>query len=99
VKLVIAARAELEIQRKAASWEKHSTVSPGLFWEELREAIKRLSMEPYAGRSWKSPSGRQLYRLLLPATANHLYYSYEPNKAVLTIRCLWGARRGREPKL
>ena len=99
MKLVIAARAEREIERKAASWAKHSTVSPELFWDELRRVIRRLEVEPYAGRRWTSPSGRQLYRLLLPATENHLYYSYEPQKQVLMIRCLWGARRGREPKL
>ena len=91
MKLVIAARAEREIGRKAASWTRHSTVSPETFWDELRRAIRRLEVEPYAGRRWVSPSGRHLYRLLLPTTENHLYYSYEPQTQVLMIRCLWGA--------
>jgi plasmid stabilization system protein ParE len=99
VKLEISPRALREIERKAASWAKHSTISPGLFWDELEEAGKRLIVEPYAGRRWVSPKGRVMLRLLLPRTQNHLYYTYEPEKQLLRIWCLWGARRGREPKL
>jgi plasmid stabilization system protein ParE len=99
VKVLIGARAEREIRRKADSWVTHSTISPELFWDELRAALRRLAVEPYAGRVWTSPSGRQLYRLLLPATSNHLYYSYDAEKEILLVRSLWGARRGREPKL
>lgn len=40
-----------------------------------------------------------MMRLLLPRTQNHLYYTYEPEQQLLRIWCLWGARRGREPKL
>jgi hypothetical protein len=99
VKLIITARAEREIERKASSWSEHSTVAPDLFWSELKAAVARLSVEPYAGRSWTSPRGRQLQRLLLPNTENYLYYSFDPNQPLLTIHCLWGARRQREPRL
>jgi hypothetical protein len=99
VKLLVAARAEREINRKAASWIQNSKMSPDLFWSEVKAAVTRLSVEPYAGRSWISPRGRRLHRLLLPYTENHLYYSFDPERATLTIRCLWGARREREPSL
>ena len=62
MKLVIAARAEREIERKAASWAKHSTVSPELFWDELRRVIRRLEVEPYAGRRWTSPSEQSRFQ-------------------------------------
>ena len=99
MKLEISPRALREIERKAATWAKHSAISPGLFWDELEEAGKRLVVEPYAGRRWVSLKGRVMLRLLLPRTQNHLYYTYEPEKQLLRIWCLWGARRGREPKL
>lgn len=99
MKLEISPRALHEIERKAASWANHSTISPGLFWHEVEEAGKRLVIEPYAGRRWVSPKGRVMMRLLLPRTQNHLYYTYEPEQQLLRIWCLWGARRGREPKL
>ncbi len=99
MKLEISPRALREVERKAASWAKHSTISPGLFWDELEEAGRRLVAEPYAGRRWVSPKGRVMLRLLLPRTQNHLYYTYEVEKQLLRIWCLWGARRGYEPKL
>src|SRR5690606_995476 len=38
-----------------------------------------------------------MWRLLLPDTGNHLYYTYEPERELLRSWCLWGARREREP--
>jgi plasmid stabilization system protein ParE len=99
VKIRITRRAEREIERKAARWEKKAHFSPQLFWSELGRALERLERDPNAGARWVSPSGRALYRLLLNETKNHLYYSYDEGSDVLTIRCLWGAQRGREPKL
>ena len=99
MKLEISPRALREIERKAASRAKHSTVSPDLFWNELEAAGQRLLAEPYAGRRWVSPKGRVMWRLLLERTENHLYYTYDPDKELVRIWCIWGARRGREPKL
>jgi plasmid stabilization system protein ParE len=99
VKIEISPRALREIERKAASWAQHSTLSPGLFWDELVAAGRRLLMEPYAGRRWISAKGRVMLRLLLERTQNHLYYTYEPDKELIRVWCLWGARRGREPRL
>lgn len=99
MKIEISPRALREIERKAASWAKHSTISPDLFWDELVAAGQRLLVEPYAGRRWVSPKGRVMLRLLLERTQNHLYYTYQADKELIRIWCLWGARRGREPKL
>ena len=99
MKLVISPRALRETERKAASWARHSTLPPGLFWDELEAAGRRLLAEPYAGRRSVSPKGRVMWRLLLERTQNHPYYTYDPDQDLVRIWCLWGARRGREPKL
>ena len=99
MKVEISPRALREIERKAASWARYSTLSPALFWDELEAAGRRLLVEPRAGRRWVSAKGRAMLRLLLERTENHLYYTYDPDKELIRIWCLWGARRGREPRL
>lgn len=99
MKIEISPRALREIERKAVSWAKHSTVSPRLFIEELEAVGKRLLVEPNAGTRWVSPKGRVMLRLYLEGTQNHLYYTHDSDKQLIRIWCLWGARRGQEPKL
>ena len=62
-------------------------------------AGERLLVEPYAGKRWVAPKGRVMFRLLLERTQNHLYYTYDTDQELIRIQCLWGARRGNEPKL
>lgn len=38
-------------------------------------------------------------RGILPKTGYHLYFALEREETVLVIHSLWGARRGRGPKL
>lgn len=40
-----------------------------------------------------------LRRLLLPKTEYHVYFALERDEMVLVIHSVWGARRGRGPKL
>ena len=99
MKIEISPRALREIERKAKSWAEHSTLSPDLFWEELESAGRRLEEEPLAGTRWVSPKGKAMLRLLMPRTENHLYYTYDAEQQLVRIWCIWGARRGREPRL
>jgi plasmid stabilization system protein ParE len=99
VRIEVSPRALREIERKAKSWAKHSVISPELLFEELEEAGQRLLRTPNAGTYWVSPRGRAMLRLYLERTENHLYYTHEPEKQLVRIWCLWGARRGCEPKL
>lgn len=99
MKLEISPRALREIERKAASWAEHGTISPELFWEELDAAARRLVLKPNAGHEWVSPKGRIMLRLLLARTENHLYYTYQAEQELVRIWCLSGARRGSEPRL
>jgi hypothetical protein len=38
-------------------------------------------------------------RLLLPRTEQHLYYSVDKAGGVVRVITIWGARRGRPPRL
>jgi plasmid stabilization system protein ParE len=42
--------------------------------------------------------GREQRRLLMPKTARHIYYRLDGPERIL-ILSVWGARRGRGPKL
>jgi plasmid stabilization system protein ParE len=94
VKIEISPRALREIERKAASWAEHSTISPGLLFDELEAAGQRLLRNPKAGTRWVSPQGRVLLRLYLERTQNHLYYTHEPELELIRmpVGCTSGPR-------
>lgn len=66
-----------------------------------------------AGAQWSAPAacagsyagtaivlgGKQLRKLLLPRTEQWLYYAVRPKEQLIVVQTLWGARRGRDPKL
>jgi hypothetical protein len=39
------------------------------------------------------------WRVLMPRTERHVYYTVDDASAEVVIETIWGARRGREPKL
>lgn len=43
--------------------------------------------------------GRTVWRVLLPGTQQHIYYSIDEANDTIVIHTIWGARRGRSPKL
>ena len=74
-------------------------MAPSLFEEEFEEALVRLQSKPNSGLPHPTPKRPPLRRLLLPKTEYHLYFALERDETVLVIHSLWGARRGRGPKL
>ena len=43
--------------------------------------------------------GEPVWRILMPVTEQHVYYTVNDAAAEVVIETLWGARRGRTPKL
>jgi plasmid stabilization system protein ParE len=97
VKLVFARRALREIERHARWWVEHRDAR-GLFEEELAHVLGQIRSDPNCGQLYRRVRGREQRRILMPKTARHLYFRREDAERIL-ILSVWGARRGRGPKL
>jgi plasmid stabilization system protein ParE len=70
-----------------------------LFEQEFEQALRRLVSMPKAGLPYPTESRPTMRRLLLPKTGYHVYFALERDETVVVIHSVWGARRGRGPKL
>jgi hypothetical protein len=98
VRVQVTKRAERRIEIVDRFWRKNRLESPNLFKEELAAAELRLSEDPYVGRACVI-NGKQLRRLLLERTEQWVYYVVRTRQALVVVWTVWGARRGRDPKL
>jgi hypothetical protein len=98
VKVKVTKRAERRIEIVDRFWRKNRLDAPDLLKEELAAAEARLSEDPSAGKACVI-GGKQLLRLLLPRTEQWVYYVVRAKQKLVVARTIWGARRGRDPKL
>jgi hypothetical protein len=99
VKIEVGKRARRQVERASSWWEESRPLAPSLFEEEFEEALVRLLAKPDSGLVHPTTKRPTLRRLLLPKTEYHLYFALERGESVLVIHSVWGARRGRGPKL
>ena len=99
MKFVITPRARRQVERERRWWEENRDKSPRLFLHELTEAERHLTAFPESGELWRIRQKRTIRRWLLEKTAQHLYYVYRPEREEVLVLAIWGARRGRGPKL
>jgi hypothetical protein len=80
---------------------------------ETVERYRQLGVEPSIGSppspvwraerwppaSWNPDETISVRRVLLSSVQKHLYYRYVDERDELTVLAVWGARRGRGPKL
>lgn len=91
-------RALAEAKRLRRWWRLHRPSSPDLFDLELDAALEQIVSKPDIGAEYKADDFEAtVRRLLLPKTKNHIYYAIEAEQIV--ILSVWGAPRGRGPKL
>lgn len=79
-------------------WRRHAMV-PELFERELADALEKLLVRPTLGIAYRAVRGRVIRRMLMSKTQQHLYYSVDENEDAIIVHVIWGARRGRGPKL
>ena len=82
-----------------AWWRANRPGEAELFEHELRRARDRLVEQPDLGQLYQNLGERTVRRLLLPKTEQHLYYFVDSPADTLIVITIWGARRGRAPKL
>ncbi len=83
----------------AAWWRENRPIAPDLFDDELAQATDLLEATPKIGVVFDTKGADVVYRLLLRRTEQHLYYSLDEQDGVIMLLTIWGARRGRGPKL
>ena len=98
MKIKVTRRAEKRIEIVDRYWRQNRLEAPDLLKQELVAAEARLSEDPNAGKACVI-NGKKYRRLLLPRTEQWLYYKVRQKQDLIVVQTLWGARRGREPKL
>ena len=90
-------RARQRARGVAAWWRENRPDVADLFDEELESATGRLTAS--GGAVYETIHGNAIRRLLLPKTAQHIYYSIDDASDTVVVHTIWGARRGQGPKL
>ncbi len=92
-------RATREIARAALWWSKNRLAAPLLFLDELEALERHLRTAPISGQVYGYRKNRIIRRWLLEKTEYHVYFSVNQEAQVVMLHSVWGARRGRGPKL
>ncbi len=99
MKLRLAKRTAREIERKSKWWADNRPAAPTLFAEELKATLLRIAQAPNSGVPWPTAKRPNLQRVLMVETGNHIYFEIDERNNVVNVLALWGATRGRAPKL
>jgi plasmid stabilization system protein ParE len=94
----VSARAEARI-KKIDEWWRSCRDTVDLFKDELAEAFVRIASAPKRRSPYSTIAGRSVWRILLPKTEQHVYYTLDDARDEVVIETVWGARRGRGPRL
>lgn len=94
----VSARARREADRRDAWWRENRPEAADALRDELLAALDLLRQNPDAGQVYEAVRVEvPVRRLLLPRTETHLYHARVDQDVV--VLAVWGARRGRGPKL
>ncbi len=99
MKVRVTGRAKREIVRAALWWKTNRLEAPGLFLDELEVAERHLCTAPVSVQIYGYRKNRLIRRWLLEKSEYHLYFSVNRKAQVIMLHSVWGARRGRGPKL
>jgi plasmid stabilization system protein ParE len=97
MKVRLTLRALAEAKRIKTWWLRNRPKAPHLFDEELSATLTHIQTTPNAGSIYPAGLEVEVRRMLMPKTHNHIYYAIEHDEVV--VLSLWGARRGRTPRL
>lgn len=83
-------------------WRENRPGVADTFEREFEEVTSKLiAMSPRSpiGTVHTVNRGKTIRKVLLRKTKQHIYYSIDDVSDTVVIRTIWGARRGRPPKL
>lgn len=99
MKLFFTPQAERQAAEMDLRWREHRPASRDLFARELAEAGELIAGTPSAGSTYSTGGGKAYRRVLLPRTRNHVYVEVDASQDRVVVHAIWGAPRGRGPKL
>jgi plasmid stabilization system protein ParE len=99
VKLRIGKRAQQQADKIEAWWGKKRPAAPTLFTDELERTFRYLCQVRSPGVRWPTPRRPMLRRILMPRTENHVYFLIDETTETVQVLAIWGAPKGRTPKL
>ncbi len=99
MKLRLATRALAEAKQIKTWWRENRPAAPDLFEQELDAALERISARPKSAGTLYEQGNLEapVRRVLMPKTANHVYFAVEGDEIVVVS--IWGAPKKRGPKL
>lgn len=97
VKLHLGKRLLRQVEKQEAWWAENRPAVPHLFAREFRDTLEHIRTTPGAGVPCPTPRRPDLRRMLMPKTRNHIYFRVKGQ--TIHIFAVWGAPRGRGPKL
>ncbi len=98
-RVAVSADAERQIDAIDAWWRVHRADSPGRFAAEVAEALDRLRHAPFVAAPYRARGVRDVHRVLLPVSLNHVYVRFDPAARCVFVLAASGAikRRGPSP--
>jgi hypothetical protein len=99
VKVHFTPRARRAALAMAKWWRANRPLAPDLFEQELEAAKRRLEHQPELPQVYETVRGLVMRRVLLPKTERHVDYSVDETTKNVIVHVIWGARKGRGPKL
>jgi len=99
VKLLFTPEAERQATEMDAWWREHRPGARDLFARELADVQELIAGAPTAGAKYTTRSGEPFRRVLMPKTKNHVYFEGDEAEGLIIVHAIWGAPRGRGPRL
>jgi plasmid stabilization system protein ParE len=99
VKLRVAEVAQRQIARIEKYWFDQRPDAETLFADELTATFHAITTIRYAGSRWPTTRRPELRRILMPRSMNHLYFVVDIAGDTVRVLAVWGARKGRTPRL
>ncbi len=97
--LVFSEEADQDVEAIDAWWRANRLDAPRLFAEELASACVEIQRKPLILKPYAERKGVVVRRWHLRRTEQHVYFVADEANDIVTVLRVWGARRGRGPKL
>jgi hypothetical protein len=98
VRLLFTPEAEEHAAECDRWWREHRDAHD-LFARELAAVRTQLREAPKIGSMYTVLDGLPVRRVMLRKTRVHVYYSVDDDAELITVLAVWGAPKGRGPKL
>jgi hypothetical protein len=99
MKLFFTPQAEGQAAKMDLWWREHRPRALDVFARELAEAQALITGAPAAGSTYSTRGGKLYRRVLMPKTKNHVYFEVDEARGMVIVHAIWGAPKGRGPKL